>query len=83
MRKMVFAALICGAALVLSACGEQENNSQSTVKKTVKETAEAVDKTADHATGKAQLERKKKLENKLNGIQQNQQKQLDQALKDK
>ena len=82
MRKMVFAALICGAALVLSACGEQENNSQSTVKKTVKETAEAVDKTADHATGKAQLERTKKLENKLNGIQQNQQKQLDQALKD-
>ena len=82
MKNMFFAALICGAALVLSACGEQENSSQSAVKKTVKETAEAVDKTADHATGKAQLERKKKLENKLNSLQKNQQNQLDQALKD-
>ena len=82
MRNMVFAALVCGAALVLSACGEQENNSQTTVKTTVKETAKAVDKTADHATGKAQLEQKKKLENKLNGIQKNQQNQLNDALKD-
>lgn len=82
MRNMVFAVLICSAAVFLSACGEQENNTQSTVKKTVRETAEAVDKTADHATGKAQLERKKKLENKLNSLQKNQQNQLDQALKD-
>lgn len=82
MKNMFFAALIFGAALVLTACGEQESNSQSTVKKTVKETAEAVDKTADHATGKAQLERKKKLENKLNSLQKNQQNQLNQALKD-
>ena len=36
MKNMFFAALICGAALVLSACGEQENSSQSAVKKTVK-----------------------------------------------
>ena len=84
MRNMVFAALVCGAALVLSACGEQENTEQpkTTVKKTVKETAKAVDKTADYATGKAQLEQKKKMEKQLNGIQKNQQKQLDQALKD-
>ena len=65
MKNMFFAALICCAALVLSACGD------------------AADKTADHATGKAQLEQKKKLENKLNSLQKNQQNQLDQALKDK
>ena len=82
MKNMFCAVLICGAALVLSACGEQESNSQSSVKKAVKETAAAVDKTADHATGKAQLEQKKKLENKLNSLQKNQQNQLDQALKD-
>ena len=92
MRNMVFAALVCGAALVLSACGEQENAEQpnttvkktenKTVKKTVKETAKAVDKTADYATGRTQLQQKKKLENKLNGIQKNQQNQLNDALKD-
>ena len=80
MRKMFLAALIGGAAIVLSACGESENG-ESKVKTTVKETAKAVDKTADHATGKAQLEQKKKLENKLNQIQQKQNKQLDNALK--
>ena len=80
MRKMFLAALIGGTALVLAACGEE--NGESKVKTTVKETAKAVDKTADHATGKAQLEQKKKMENKLNQIQQNQNKQLDNALKD-
>ena len=80
MRKMFLAALIGGTVLVLSACGEQENG-ESKVKATVKETAKAVDKTADHATGKAQLEQKKKLENKLNQIQKNQNKQLNDALK--
>lgn len=80
MRKMFLAALIGAAAIVLSACGESENG-ESQVKTTVKETAKAVDKTADHATGKAQLEQKKKMENKLNQIQQNQNKQLDNALK--
>ena len=75
MRKTIFAALLCGVALFLSACGEEGQ-------KQVKETAKAIDKTADHATGKAQLQQKKKLEQKLNGIQQNQQKQLDNALKD-
>lgn len=74
MRKSIYAALLCGAALVLAACGEQENG--------VSETARAIDKTADHATGKAQLEQKKKMEQKLNQIQQDQQKQLDKALKD-
>lgn len=81
MRNMFWAALIGSAAILLSACGEQEN-SNSKVEKTVKETAQAVDKTVDHAIGKAQLEQKKKLENRLNKIQQNQNKQLDQALKD-
>ena len=76
MRRTIFAALLCGAALFLSACGEEEG------KNPVQETAKAIDKTADHATGKAQLQQKKKLEQKLNGIQQNQQKQLDNALKD-
>ena len=80
MRKMFLAALIGGTVLVLTACGESENG-ESKVKTTVKETAKAVDKTADHATGKAQLEQKKKLENKLNQIQQKQNKQLDNALK--
>lgn len=80
MKNMFFAALIGSAAILLSACGEQEN-SNSKVEKAVRETAQAVDKTADHATGKAQLEQKKKMENKLNKIQQNQNKQLDQALK--
>ena len=75
MRRTIFAALLCVAALLLSACGEEGQ-------KQVKETAKAVDKTADHATGKAQLEQKKKLEQKLNGIQQDHQKQYDQALKD-
>ena len=79
MRKMFLAALIGGTALVLAACGEE--NGESKVQTTVKETAKAVDKTADHATGKAQLEQKKKMENKLNQIQQNQNKQLDDALK--
>ena len=81
MRKMFLAALIGGTVLVLSACGEQENG-ESKVKTTVKETAKAVDKTADHATGKAQLEQKKKTESKLNQLQQKQNKQLDDALKD-
>lgn len=80
MRKMFLAALIGGTALVLAACGEE--NGESKVQNTVKETAKAVDKTADHATGKAQLEQKKKMENKLNQIQQNQNKQLNNALKD-
>lgn len=80
MRKMFLAALIGGTAIVLSACGESENG-ESKVKTTVKETAKAVDKTADHATGKAQLEQKKKMENKLNQLQQKQNKQLDDALK--
>ena len=80
MRKMFLAALIGGTALVLTACGESENG-ESKFKTTVKETAKAVDKTADHATGKAQLEQKKKMENKLNQIQQKQNKQLDNALK--
>ena len=79
MRKMFLAALIGGTALVLAACVEE--NGESKVQNAVKETAKAVDKTADHATGKAQLEQKKKLENKLNQIQQNQNKQLDNALK--
>ena len=79
MRKMFLAALIGGTALVLAACGEE--NGESKVQNAVKETAKAVDKTADQATGKAQLERKKKMENKLNQIQQNQNKQLDDALK--
>ena len=84
MRNMVFAALVCGAALVLSACGEQENTDQpkSNAQKTVKETAKAVDKTADYATGRTQLQQKKKMENKLNSIQKNQQNQLDKALQD-
>lgn len=81
MRKMFLAALIGGTVLVLSACGESENG-ESKVKTTVKETAKAVDKTADHATGKAQLEQKKKTESKLNQLQQKQNKQLDDALKD-
>ena len=80
MRKMFLAALIGGTVLVLSACGESENG-ESKVQNAVKETAKAVDKTADHATGKAQLEQKKKMENKLNQIQQNQNKQLNNALK--
>ena len=79
MRKMFLAALIGGTALVLAGCGEE--NGESKVQNAVKETAKAVDKTADHATGKAQLEQKKKMENKLNQIQQNQNKQLDKALK--
>ena len=79
MRKMFLAALIGGTALVLAACGEE--NGESKVQNAVKETAKAVDQTADHATGKAQLEKKKKMENKLNQIQQNQNKQLDNALK--
>ena len=80
MRKMFLAALIGGTALVLAACGEE--NGDSKVQNAAKETAKAVDKTADHATGKAQLEQKKKMENKLNQIQQNQNKQLNNALKD-
>ena len=80
MRKMLLAALICGTVLVLSACGEQENGN-SKVQNAVKETAKAVDKTADHATGKAQAEQKKKIEKKLDQIQQKQNKQLDDALK--
>ena len=80
MRKMFLAALIGGTALVLAACGEE--NGESKVQNAAKETAKAVDKTADHATGKAQLEQKKKMENKLNQIQQNQNKQLNNALKD-
>ena len=73
--------------LVLSACGEQTDSNPGTaagktVKKAVRETAGAVDKTADQVTGKAQLEQKKKMENKLNKIQQNQNQQLNQALKD-
>ena len=79
MRKMFLAALIGGTVLVLAACGEE--NGESKVQNAVKETAKAVDKTADHATGKTQLEQKKKMENKLNRIQQNQNKQLDDALK--
>ena len=80
MRKMLLAALIGGTVLVLSACGEQENGN-SKVQNAVKETAKAVDKTADHATGKAQAEQKKKIEKKLDQIQQKQNKQLDDALK--
>ena len=80
MRKMLLAALIGGIVLVLSACGEQENGN-SKVQNAVKETAKAVDKTADHATGKAQAEQKKKIEKKLDQIQQKQNKQLDDALK--
>ena len=80
MHKMLLAALIGGTVLFLSACGEQENGS-SKVRNTVKETAKAVDKTADHATGKAQLEQKKKMEKQLNQLQQKQNKQLDDALK--
>lgn len=80
MRKMLLAALIGGTVLVLSACGEQ-GNGNSKVQNTVKETAKAVDKTADHATGKAQLEQKKKMEKQLNQLQQKQNKQLDDALK--
>lgn len=79
MRKMFLAALIGGTALVLAACGEE--NGESKAQNAVKETAKAVDKTADHAVGKAQLEQKKKMENKLNQLQQNQNKQLDKALK--
>ena len=82
MRNMLFAALIGAAALVLAACGEQENGN-SQVRNAVKETAKAVDKTADQTTGKAQLEQKKKMENQLNQIQQKQSKQLNQTLKDK
>ena len=80
MRKMFLAALIGGTALVLAACGEE--NGESKVQNAAKETAKAADKTADYATGKAQLEQKKKMENKLNQIQQNQNKQLNNALKD-
>ena len=80
MKHLFWAAVVCGAAVVLSACGEQENGN-SKVQNTVKETARAADKTADHATGKAQLEQKKKMENKLNQLQQKQNKQLDDALK--
>ena len=87
MRRMILVALFAGTALVLSACGEQSDskpaeNAGKTVKKAVKETAKAVDKTADYATGRTQLEQKKKMENKLNKIQQNQNQQLNQALKD-
>ena len=80
MRKMLLAALISGSVLLLSACGEQENGN-SKVQNAARETAKAVDKTADHATGKAQLEQKKKMENQLNNIQKKQNKQLDNALK--
>ncbi|MBQ6599438.1 MAG: hypothetical protein IJH79_17970 [Lentisphaeria bacterium] len=79
MRKMFLAALIGGTALVLAACGEE--NGESKVQNAAKETAKAADKTADYATGKTQLEQKKKMENKLNQIQQNQNKQLNDALK--
>ncbi len=79
MRKMFLAALIGGTALVLAACGEE--NGESKVRNAAGETAKAVDRTADHAVGKAQLEQKKKMENKLNQLQQNQNKQLDKALK--
>ena len=81
MRNMLLAALIGGTVLVLSACGEQENGN-SKVQNAARETAKSVDKTADYATGKTQLEQKKKMENKLNRIQQNQNKQLNDALKD-
>mgnify|MGYP004674254143 FL=1 len=82
MRKMVCTLLCCaGAALFLSACGEQKKSPEGKVESAVKETARAVDKTADYATGKTQLEQKKKLENKLNKIQGDQQKQLEDALK--
>ena len=77
MRRTYLAALIGGVALLLAACGEQDNG-----KSAVKETAEAVDKTADYATGRTQLQQKKKLETKLNNLQQKQQKQLDKALKE-
>ena len=79
MRKMFLAALIGGTALVLAACGEE--NGESKVQNAAKETAKAADKTADYATGKTQLEQKKKMENKLHQIQQNQNKQLNDALK--
>ena len=82
MRKMVCTLLCCaGATLFLSARGEQKQNPEGKVESAVKETAQAVDKTADYATGKTQLEQKKKLENKLNKIQGDQQKQLEDALK--
>ena len=81
MRKMLLAALIGGTVLVLSACGEQESGN-SQVQNTVKETAEAVDKTADYGTGKVQLQQKKKMEKQLNQLQQKQNKQLEDALKD-
>ena len=80
MRNMLLAALIGGTVLVLSACGEQENGN-SKVQNAARETAKAADQTADYATGKKQLEQKKKMENKLNRIQQNQNKQLNDALK--
>ncbi|MBO4632354.1 MAG: hypothetical protein J5858_10560 [Lentisphaeria bacterium] len=81
--RIIFSAISAvAAALVLSACGEQ-GNSNSKAKNAVRETAEAVDKTADHATGKAQLEQKKKMETRLNRIQQDQNRQLNQALKEK
>ena len=81
MRKLFLAALIGGTALVLSACGESENG-EPKAKTTVKETAKAVDQAADQATGKAQLEQKKKMENRLNQIQQKQNQQMSNALKD-
>ena len=80
MRTILIAALLGCTALILSACGEQQSGGTK-ADNAVRETAAAVDKTADHAVGKAQLEQKKKMENKLNAIQQKHQKQYDQAVK--
>ena len=82
MRIMLAVVSAVSAALLLAACGERENSS-SKVRNTARETAEGVDKTADRAIGKAQLEQKKKMENQLNRLQQNQNRQLNQALRDK
>ena len=48
----------------------------------VTETAQAIDKTADYATGRTQLQAKKRMQNKLQNIQQGHQDQYNKALQD-
>ena len=48
-----------------------------------KEAAEGVDQTADHLTGKNQIEKKKQVKTDLKNINQQHNKQLEEATKDK
>lgn len=79
MCRMFFTGMMIGAlGLFLSACDESGTSSSAGQQAT-----QAVNKTADYAAGQVQLRQKQKMENKLNAIQQKQQKQYNQAMQEK